>query len=514
MSTLVKGMIRSAGWLALAMCVSCVAPVHDRDQPGSSDTELAAREEALSKTASLSNPEIVEQQLALSHGQISPSTLPFSVGMDLGVGLDVTSQTVLSQARCLDLTGNESEIESHSYATEIVKYNVVRDKSELRQLLDISAKMSGIIGALRLGIEAQYYDEIIRDENSVYLLVSLDLLTRTYSLKHPTMTLDGFDGLDERADNHNGSVPNTIRNYFATDYDEFRKKCGDRYLDGVVTGGRYIAVLEIKTTNRFDKNLIAGQLEGTYLPFMITVRGKLELMLEKLHETHQVKVHVVSRGDNRADTVVSLQSLDGPTDATVPDLVDDLNRFRQEVIAADANASTSAFGYRRSAMYALFGSYEQTTLLDQGPDPQERLDAMGAYAEAFEDYELIERDAADVLLRPARYQVADDMLVELTQREAQLSQNALELASQRCALARDPTCQPVASLGLSTPQALRGTLPLPLSVGARDCREVRELRNDYKDGEKEVYLGGRFDRPFALYCSGMAGEEPVNYLSG
>src|SRR6185503_11360875 len=124
--------------------------------------------------------------------------------------------------------------------------------------------------------------------------------------------------------------PGTIRNYYRDHYDLFRKKCGDKYLHSVVTGGRYTAVLEVKTTSSLDKNIVEGKLKGTYLPLMIGIGGGLELMLSDLKTNHEVRVHVVSRGDNRADNVVpSRWSVEKPQTFTVSELLDDINRFRE-----------------------------------------------------------------------------------------------------------------------------------------------------------------------------------------
>lgn len=485
----------TALWLALA-AAGCAAPG------------------AMDGAQQVDDADIVLQKKALSAGVVAEGTVPFSVGMDLGVGMDVASQAVLSQADCLDFAGEAAEIESHSYATEISRYRVLRDKEELRELLDISAKMSGTFGVVRVGIEATYYDEIVRNDNSVYVLVQHDVLTRGYSIKDARMTVDGFDGLEGRPDNRDGSVPGTIRSYFRNDNDLFRRKCGDRYLHSVVTGGRYVAVLEVKTTNRYDKNLLEGELKGTYLPLMISITGRLELLLEELETNHEVRVHVVSRGDNRTDNVVSLSGLEQPDPMLVSELVDDVNRFRAAVIAADEAASTSPLGYRHSPMYAMFASYQSAANeVPGGGYPVEQLEQMRRYREAYERYTEVERTARQVLLQPERYQPANDLDVELVAREAHYSGQALERASSRCAMHTAPVCRPVDSLGLPTVQDLRERLPGPAPMLPRDCRQVRAMFGDTEDGDKLVYLGGRADQPFWLWCADMAEAEPVAYLS-
>jgi hypothetical protein len=495
MSATMNPLLRTATLLVLALCMSCMAPPNPAGG------------------ANKANLGVATQLQALASGQPLASTLPFSVGMDLGVGLDAASQSVLSQAKCLETAGASGQIESHSYFNEIWKYQVARDKKELRDLIDISAKLSGTVGVIRIGIEARYYDEMVRDSNSVYILVQYDLLTRSYGFKAPTMTLDGFDGQSGRADNRNGSVLGTIRNYYGSNYDLFRKKCGDSYLNTVVTGGRYLAVLEIKTTNRFDKNILAGELEGTYLPYMITVRGALDLMLSDLQTNHEVRIHVLCRGDNRADSVVSLSDLQEPDHDQVAELMEDIQRFRESVIAMDQEASQTPYGYRRGAMYGVFASYEPTAHeVQQGGYPADQVEAMRSYARAFEAYEAVDHAAGDMLLRPELYGPASDIMVGLVQREARLSQKALELASQRCALSSGPICRPVEALGLRTPETLRQSLPSKAPPRARDCREFRELFGDHTDGDKLVYLGGRSDQSYFLYCAGMAEEEPENYL--
>jgi|GEM_PF-5764639 len=481
---------------AIAFAAGCASP-----PAGDSDSASAKRN-------------FEAQVAALSYGELADGTVPFAVGMDLGTGMDAVSKTVLSQANCLDFAGRAAEIEMQSNFAELSRYQVLRDKSELREVLDISGKIGGTFGVVRVEVEASYYDEIVRDSNSVYVLVQSEIMTSSYSIKSPTMTLDGYDGEADGVDNRDGSVPGTIRHYFGSDYDRFRKKCGDRYLQGVVTGGRYLAVLEIKTTSRYDKNRIEGELKGTYLPFMISIAGGLELFLEELQTNHEVRVHVVSRGDDRTDNVVSLSGLEKPDPILVSELIDDINRFRAAVVEADREASKTPFGYRKGALYAIFDGYQPTANgVLQGGFPTAQVERMEEYSEAFSQYNEVERSATAALLRPEEHFAADDVAVELVATEARLSRRALEQASARCAQATAPICRGVAELGLVPPQELRERLPGRRPLLPRDCSEVRDYFADTNDGEKLVYLGGRADEPFWLWCDNMAGEEPRNYLS-
>lgn len=473
------------------------------------------------------NDEIEAQRQALSQGILADGVVPFSVGMDLGTGIDTATGGVLSQADCLDFSGQAVEIESYSYTPERSRFRVFRDKSELREVLDISGKISATFGVVRVGIEAEYYDEIVRDENSIFVLVEYDVLTRGYSIISPTMTVDGLDGRNGRPDNRDGSVPGSIRNYFGSDYDVFRRKCGDRYLHGVVTGGRYVAVLEVRTTNRLDKNLVAGELEGTYLPLMITVRGGLELFFEDLETNHEVKVHVLSRGDNRSDNVVSLSGLEQPDEMLVSDLIDDIKRFRAAVVKADEEAAGSTLGYRRGALYAMYSSYDSTAKevprdgrpAQGGPEGSPRqarsnqVEQLQAYRDAFASYTNLAKHARDALVRPDRYAEADAVALELVETEARWSQSMLERASGRCALALSPVCRSLEQLGLTGPEELQEKLPMPRAPRPRDCKEVRDRLGDTEDGEKIVYLGGRSDEPFSLWCADMEKADPVAYLS-
>ena len=99
----------------------------------------------------------------------------FEPGMDLGVGLDSLSSQVIPASQCLEAF----EFKMLNSADRIYyTYHLAQNKKELAQILSIEASVGGIpIGPISLGIKGALDFNIGHSENSLYLIIQLDVVT-------------------------------------------------------------------------------------------------------------------------------------------------------------------------------------------------------------------------------------------------------------------------------------------------------------------------------------------------
>ena len=151
---------------------------------------------------------------------------------DHGRGFDATAMEVMGQ--CVEGTVKKLGLDSQSVVSEMSQ---VEDSAQLDESLGIGAAASLGYGMFSMSAAAHY----ARSH-------SLSTFGLTYSAKSEiessTLALD---------------APRLKDEFAKMSYLDFRSKCGDYYVDGITTGGEYIAMVTINTKSSSDKQDISAQ---------------------------------------------------------------------------------------------------------------------------------------------------------------------------------------------------------------------------------------------------------------
>lgn len=209
-------------------------------------------------------------------------------GMDFGVGYNDIDSSILSAANCLEKNeqGELEFIAAGAPMIETYNFQLVNDVKKLRKLLKVQGQVSLNLNKFELNAEAKVLLDKITNENSVYVFAELEMIFRDYKVKNPRLRFDQ----DTTGEGNN----DTIRSLYQEDYDGFRQRCGDRFLNVITTGGRYWGLIEIAAKNEADKLDILGRLEMTISKFQLS--GQVAYITDELETYEDVRVYVASRG--------------------------------------------------------------------------------------------------------------------------------------------------------------------------------------------------------------------------
>ncbi len=154
----------------------------------------------------------------------------------------------------------------------------IQDVKQLAETLSLNVSASAKFG-LSGGVNAalNYYNSTSFNSYNYYLMISSQIENAAQSIKQPKLTSENLRLLKK----------NPVR---------FLQKCGDEYVSTVVTGGRFIAVLEIHTETEDQKNELRQALNLRY--------GTHKLNQDYVNHLHQViskysrKAKIIQAGDS------------------------------------------------------------------------------------------------------------------------------------------------------------------------------------------------------------------------
>lgn len=207
-----------------------------------------------------------------------PRTIPFTDGMELGVGVD-------------DLTGAVGSLAAIEYdeaasATDDVgmagryETNLVRTAEQLYESLGVSVSAEGRYGLFNASAKLNFVESSRFSSTSTFLLAHARI-ERAFTRARNPRPVDDADQLvrDGRME-------------------VFRKRYGDQFIRGVKSGGEFVAILsitseEIETEQKLALSLKAG-LDG--LVFGGSVSAEIDKDMRSLRERSQVRVSIYQRG--------------------------------------------------------------------------------------------------------------------------------------------------------------------------------------------------------------------------
>jgi virginiamycin B lyase len=189
---------------------------------------------------------------------------------DHGRGFDATAMEVL--APCVEGTVKSLGSGSQSINSEMKQ---VESSSQLDESLGIGAAASLGYGSFSMSAAAKYAQSH-----------SLNSFAVTYTarseIESATLALDS---------------PRLKEEFRTMKYLDFRDKCGDYYVDGITTGGEYVAVVTVTTQSSKDKEDVSAQLNAAVnMMGSASVSAEFNKTMERVASSHEMKITEIRKG--------------------------------------------------------------------------------------------------------------------------------------------------------------------------------------------------------------------------
>lgn len=229
--------------------------------------------------------------------------VPWIIGMEPGTGYDSLTQKLKGKAGAVaaDLSWKTVTVRAQTYTSQIRR---IESNEELSNSLEISASVNGSYGAFSGTATGNFVKSVSVNSYSVYFLID------SFVQNSEQVLSDFF--LDE-----------TQRTLSA---ENFYQKFGDYYVSGFISGGSFLALLEMQTSSREVKDEISTSLEANYDAKAFSIGGKFSTDIKNAskHSGVQLQVHLQEVG-------VSGASDDLKDGGTVEDLIAAANKFPDRV---------------------------------------------------------------------------------------------------------------------------------------------------------------------------------------
>jgi len=312
----------------------------------------------------------------------SREVMPIARGMGFGTGYDMLSGQILSVSNCLE-PKSMNVMKTAEYREREFKYSIIDDATELLRDLDISAKFSLETITFKISLEGSFYKTVRENKNNVFILIKISEKVGDWKLSLPKLK-ENYDLLHKN------------------NYSEFRKKCGDKFLNTITTGKQFFVLAEIQARNELEKMEITAGISGTYRPVDASVSANFRYLIRDLNNKYSAKYHIMSRG-----TKNNVNSID-----EIAALFDEDTDYNEIFSGTEAVSSTNN-PFENSVM-AVFENYDQISV--KGVADKSAI----AHAEKIiirsgelnSGYDTIQQHLEKTLITPYDYEVFDDSKLE------------------------------------------------------------------------------------------------------
>jgi hypothetical protein len=159
----------------------------------------------------------------------------------------------------------------------------INDAQELHKVMNVSAAAKfSALGGGGASAKASYANQVNVNQYSVYAFVSVNVQKGAKMYR-------------------NVNLKNAVAKYVedpSFSADQFRKRCGDRFIVGQKTGGELTAVIEIKASSRSEKEEISASVKGN--SGVWNASANFASSLQKLNSKHSMSINAFKAGGTSA----------------------------------------------------------------------------------------------------------------------------------------------------------------------------------------------------------------------
>ena len=189
---------------------------------------------------------------------------------DHGRGFDATALEVMGP--CVEGTVKTLGSGSQSVSSEMSQ---VETTSQLDESLGIGAAASLGYGSFSMSAAAKYAQSHSVSSFTLTYAAKSQIDSATLALDSPRLK-EEFRGLSLAA---------------------FRDKCGDYYVDGITTGGSYVAMVTISTQSAEDKQQVAAQMSAAInMVGSASLSVDFDKTMQSVNANHEMKITEIRKG--------------------------------------------------------------------------------------------------------------------------------------------------------------------------------------------------------------------------
>lgn len=420
-----------------------------------------------------------------------PLVLTFRQGFQHGAGLNALSGELTAVNSCIKETASVKTAELNE---TLLSIDLVTSIDEFLKSMEIELRISFDSINVSGGIYGKFKDISDRDSNSVFAVVKIMAKIADYNIENVELT-------DEAV------------KHYVDNYDVFREKCGDLFLNTATTGGAYIGILEIKTGSAYEKLQLEAALRGAYKPMHLEIEASLAYLKEKLSIVSNYTMHVLSTGG--ISDVITHPSVDS-NDKILKSFLENGQKFANALY----ENYKSGKGVSVNNFTARFEPYHQ--IINTAPpgltEAANRNEAISQYDDIYSSYDRVLKSTREILARPWDYEEGKEREQELRETESDLEWflALVKTTAVMCGKERNDCTYPEDFLKENVlPSALKmeNGLPVEKSVYPKNCVERKQYfanRND--EDVYTLFMGGDKNSPFSVYCENMDGDDPQSYI--
>jgi len=373
------------------------------------------------------------------------------------------------------------------------KVKIIKTTSELQNELGVSSNARLGIGAWEASSEAKYLRSQESKTYSVYAVASSFVTSTEYY----------YDvELTEKA-----------QNVLKRDYVQFRDTCGDYYLQKIITGGKYVGIIEIKTQSSKDQSTVMSALSGKGP--MAGGEVDMSSRIKKVSESYSLDIkEFISGGSGNITNAVNFEQM-----------LENARNFSKNVsIGGPAESSYKVYymDYQSELEFSTSDNfYAHRAALDKLADYYDKYQALlpelqhihahiNNYPDEIRDWKITLGDGKEYTLDKvqkwgkgvfAKKGVIQSMLA------------AIEDAAKDCRDNPGDCSSKLPDYMVSHYNDIVNAFPLEEVSYCENCAQIAEKYPTLGDDEYTLYYQGKEEQPYTVFCQGLKSWEPKEYLT-
>jgi hypothetical protein len=228
--------------------------------------------------------------------------VPWLSGMNAGVGYDSISQIVKGNAAAQEADLALEPVVGKPSQNFVAKIRRVENTQELNDTLAISASISGSYGLFSASASSQYVTETSVHQYALYFLINAFVANSEQQVKSFKLN----------------STARTLPPK------EFRNRFGNYFVQGVITGGSLMALLELSTDSRKTNQQISASTEASYSGGF-SIGGKFSTDIKNAASQEGVSLNIIFQLTGASAANFDLNTVEGLLEAVrhLPQMVQD-----------------------------------------------------------------------------------------------------------------------------------------------------------------------------------------------
>jgi len=410
------------------------------------------------------------------------SELVYRGGTDLTTAKDELNFKLKTASTIFDVDTKKESIYNNKLE---FSFSVVTDRTNLRDDLKIDGNNYLDLGNFLSTVEGRFYDAIDLPKDKVFILVKVNRFLRDYKLSNETFTQEAKELYDN-------------------DFETFREKYGDSYVNKVSIGGTKFALLEIPIETPQEKVSIEALIDTKNKVTSLEEFYNLFDFLEYNYRT--TKMYDLEKNSYDIKTI-SLQ-----------EFATSIEKFNINIENNTTCQSNNPEDFLKCAFLVNYKTYDQIDTIDTNENFIIKQNIINEYINYEHLYVNIIKDIENIQNYGKHY--VNFIESDLTQLSSDLEMQRSRLKYYSLDCKTNKECKDISSydeienLEFPKENALRAKLPQEKVYYPKNCQEVQQYYYQaFHDREYKIYILNEPSKEIDIYCYEMNTTIPTEYLT-